>query len=526
MPTELRLLLIEDSPDDSDLLIQHLKKSGLSAVTKRVETILNLKTALEKEVWDIIICDYNLPAFDALDAISVVRESNLDIPCIVVSGSVGEEKAVETMRAGANDFILKDNLARLVPVLQRVFKEAEIKREKKSIETNLKKSEENLRQAQKLESIGQLAGGIAHDFNNLLATILLQSEVLKEGLDKKLPILDLVEYVEKGTEQIMKTTERATNLTRQLLAFSRKQVVLPKTLNLNSLIIDMEKMLRRIVEENIEFKTNLAPDLKNLKIDPGHLEQIIMNLIVNCRDAMPKGGQLRIETTNSFVDELTAKSCNVKAGPHVLLTISDTGMGMSEEVKKHLFEPFFTTKPVGKGTGLGLCTVYGIVKQNKGLIFIESEEGKGTRFKLFFPMTDDQVQTVVAVKQIETVKGTESILVVEDEEDLRELICATLAGNGYIVLSASTGLDALNQIKAHEKPIDLVITDVVMPQMGGPELAKQAMLLNKKIKFLFQSGYAKEALTQDGMSENQIHFLAKPYPLKDLLNKIRAILET
>jgi two-component system, cell cycle sensor histidine kinase and response regulator CckA len=524
LPTQLRLLLIEDSPDDSELLLQHLKKSNISAEVKRVETISGLKEALQQSSWDMIICDYNLPTLNALDAISIIRENKPDVPCIVVSGSVGEEKAVETMKAGASDYILKDNLARLVPVLQRELREAEVNKEKKLIEANLKKSEEDLRQAQKLESIGQLAGGIAHDFNNLLATILLQSEVLVEALDSKLPILQVIQQVEKGTEQIIKTTERATNLTRQLLAFSRKQVVQPKVLSLNSLIIDMEKMLRRIIEESIEFKTDLAPDLKNLKMDPGHLEQIIMNLIVNCRDAMPKGGKLKIETKNGYLDGPTAKSCNVQPGPRILLTISDTGMGMSEEVKKHLFEPFFTTKPVGKGTGLGLCTVYGIVKQNKGLIFIESELGKGTLFKLFLPPTEDAVQTLVPVKQVETMKGTETILVVEDEEDLKELICSTLTNNGYKILMASTGLEALEQIKALKKPVDLVITDVVMPQMGGPELARQALLLNKNIKFLFQSGYAREALTQDGMPENQIYFLAKPYPLKDLLNKIRGIL--
>jgi len=521
---ELKLLVIEDSSDDADLLSNHLKKSGISPVIKRVETIETIKAALEQSSWDIIICDYNLPSFNALDAISIVKKINPDIPCVVVSGSIGEEKAVETMKAGADDYLLKDNLSRLVPVLERELREAEITKEKKRVEATLKKSEENLRQAQKLESIGQLAGGIAHDFNNLLATILIQTEVLRDGLSRDLPVTQLSDHIEKGTTQIIKSIERATNLTRQLLAFSRKQVILPKVVNLNTLIVDMEKMLRRIIEENIEFKTELSAGLKNLKIDPGHLEQIIMNLMVNCRDAMPHGGELKIETQNSYVDEALATSCNVTPGPRVLLTISDTGTGMSDEVKKHLFEPFFTTKPIGKGTGLGLCTVYGIVKQNKGLIFVESELGKGTCFKLYFPMTEDEVKIANVAKELVSTRGTETILIVEDEEPLRILICDTLKDNGYNMLMASNGAEALTQIRSSKTPIHLVITDVVMPQMGGPELAIYAQLVNKNIKFLFQSGYAEDSFAQSGLVENQINFITKPYPVKDLLSKIRRIL--
>jgi two-component system cell cycle sensor histidine kinase/response regulator CckA len=520
---EIKLLLIEDSPDDKELLSLHLKKEGVSAFIERVETIPSIKAALEKSKWDIIICDYNLPTFNALDALAVLKNDYPNIPCIVVSGSIGEEKAVETMKAGANDYLLKDNLNRLVPVIKRELREAIVNIEKKQIELDLKKSEENLRQAQKLESIGQLAGGIAHDFNNFLATILIQSEVLREGLNGNLTSPQLIEHITKGTEQIIKSTERATNLTRQLLAFSRKQVVLSKVINLNNLIMDMEKMLRRIIEESIELKTDFGSNLKNVKMDPGHLDQIVMNLVVNCRDAMPTGGTLKIETRNDFLSDSIAKSCNVQSGPRVLLSISDTGTGMTEEVKKHLFEPFFTTKLIGKGTGLGLCTVYGIVKQNNGLIFVESELGKGTNFKLFLSPTDEEVQSIGTVNQIQKLKGTETILLVEDEDTLRDLIRDTLINNGYKVLVATNGIEALKHIHANAA-IDLIITDAVMPHMGGNELAKQTHLLKRNIKFLFQSGYAKETLAENGLDEFQIHFIAKPYSIKALLSKIRGIL--
>ncbi len=525
MTFQPKLLLIEDSLDESGLVLQHLKQADVVPHFRRVESLINIETALQEEEWDAVICDFNFPKFSALDAISVVKKLFPHIPCIVLSGSIGEELVAETLKAGADDYVLKDNMIRFIPILKKVLKEAQLNKERKLVDSALKTTEENLRQAQKLESIGQLAGGIAHDFNNVLATILIQSEVLKEGLDPTLSSKELVEYANKAVEQIIKSAGRATNLTRQLLAFSRKQVLQTKVINLNLLIADMQNMLRRIVEENIEFTTVLASDLKNIQIDPGHLEQIVMNLVVNSRDAMASGGKLEITTQNSFIDETIAKSCNVIPGPHVLLTVSDDGMGMSSEVQKHLFEPFFTTKPIGKGTGLGLCTVYGIVKQNRGLIFVESTVNKGTIFKLYFPICEDGIETIkITEKNVATLKGTETILVVEDEEDLRDLICKMLGSNGYNVLSAATGIDALEKIKSGVN-IDLILTDVIMPQMGGPELAKQTEKLRKNIKFLFQTGYSKATLLENGLDDSQIHFLAKPYPFKTLLHKLRTILD-
>jgi two-component system cell cycle sensor histidine kinase/response regulator CckA len=525
MPNTLRILLIEDSPTDSELLIRHLKKADVNPQIARVETLPALKTALKETPWDAIICDYNLPQFNALDAIAVVRELTTDIPCIVVSGSIGEEKAIETMKAGASDYIMKDNLTRLVPVLQRELKEAQARRERRSIAETLKKSEDNLRQAQKLESIGQLAGGIAHDFNNLLATILIQAEVLENGLDADLSAQRIIDHVRKGLEQITKSAERATNLTRQLLAFSRRQIVQSKVMNVNLLVRDMQEMLRRVIEENIELQAELATDLKNVKIDPVHLEQIILNLTVNSRDAMPNGGILKIETRNQEIDALTAKRNNVEPGAYIVVTVSDTGSGMSDEVKKHLFEPFYTTKPIGKGTGLGLCTIYGIVQQNRGFILVESEMNKGTKFYLYFPVTREEAhQANATIKVVESFKGTETVLIVEDETDFRNLVCETLKTYGYQVLTAKNGVEALDCIKSSRSNVDLIITDVVMPNMGGPELSKQIKNLGKDIKFIFQSGYTQDHTLQDN-NGNLLNFLSKPYSLKILLSEMRKILD-
>ncbi len=273
MSSRIKLLLVEDSPDDSDLLLKHLKRAGLETIHERVETERAMISALESKEWDTVICDYDIPGFGVIPALLLLKEKKPDIPCIVVSGSVGEDRAVETMKSGASDYIMKDNLTRLVPAIQRELKEAQVRRDHRQVEEALKKREEELRQVQKLEAVGQLAGGIAHDFNNILATILIQADILNDALDEALPMEQLVSQMQKGIEQIKKSGIRATNLTRQLLAFSRKQVIQSKVLNLNDIVSDMEKMVIRLIEENIEVKTSLSKGLKNIRVDPGHLEQ-------------------------------------------------------------------------------------------------------------------------------------------------------------------------------------------------------------------------------------------------------------
>jgi nitrogen-specific signal transduction histidine kinase len=389
------------------------------------------------------------------------------------------------------------------------------------MEQALQKSEENLRQAQKLESIGQMAGGIAHDFNNLLATILIQSEVLLKSIDKKLNAEQLAERVQKGVEQIKKSSERATSLTRQLLAFSRKQIILPVVLNLNDLISEMQEMLLRVVEKNISFHLKLDPSVKNINIDPGHLEQIVINLVMNSRDALPNGGNIHISSNNCSIDAITAKINNIEPGTYVCLSIADDGTGMTDAVKKNVFEPFFTTKPVGKGTGLGLSTVYGIVRQNKGMITLESSPGKGSEFTIYLPSTSEAVAEIKPQAVGTDHRGNEKILVVEDEDDLRVLLQETLTDFGYTVETAANGSEALSKLTPD---LNLIITDVVMPQMGGAELAAKALKLNPKLKVIFQSGYTKNTLDQAGLPSEQIFFLAKPYKIDALINEIKKIL--
>jgi signal transduction histidine kinase len=520
----LKLLHVEDSQDDSDLLLHHLKRTGIVPTYKRVETKESFISALEAGTWDAVVCDYHLPHFDAFEAVKVLKSFNPDIPFIVVSGSIGEEKAVEAMRAGAADYVMKDNLTRLVPVLQRELNEAEQRKKRRQMEEALELSEANLRQAQKLESIGLLAGGIAHDFNNILATIILQSEVLMYELEMPLSSAELAEKAKKCVAEIKKSSERATGLTKKLLAFSRKQMIQPTVLSLNSLIVDMREMLERVVEENIEFDVELSPNLKNIHVDRGPIEQILLNLVINSRDAMPKGGKIKIETKNVVFDEVAAKKINIQPGHCICLTISDTGTGMTEEVKKNLFQPFFTTKPPGKGTGLGLSTIYGIMQQNKGQVLVESEFGKGTSFALYFPATEEKLEALPeGTDEKSALHGNETILVVEDEHILKNLIGEILVKNGYKVLKASSGTEALEIIRG-QNGIDLVISDVVMPQMGGVELASHVQSINKDIKFLFQSGYMSDTLRENGMESERINFIQKPYKPNVLLTEIKKIL--
>lgn len=381
------------------------------------------------------------------------------------------------------------------------------------------KDSEKLRQSQRMEAMGQLAGGVAHDFNNMLAVIIMNCEVML-GSD------GLGEGARKGFEQIKRTGERAAALTRQLLSFSRKHVLQPRALNLNTVISETENMLRHLLKEDISITTSLSKDLGNTMADPGQIEQIILNLVVNARDAMPKGGAIAIETSNTFLDENSSKgNPRAEPGPYVLLAIRDSGEGMHPETLGRIFEPFFTTKGEGKGTGLGLATVYGIVTQNKGTIWVHSELGRGTVFKIFLPLVQDaiQIQVKTEMKPDQPLQGTQTILVVEDQEELRELICDILKANGYKVLEAENGKKALEVVSKNIGGIELIITDVVMPEMGGRALAKHLAELKKEIKLLYLSGYSGDTLADYDISETHPHFLEKPFTRMALLQKIKTI---
>ena len=384
-----------------------------------------------------------------------------------------------------------------------------------------KRLEEQLIQSQKMEAVGQLAGGVAHDFNNLLTVIKGYCQLSLLHLEKSDPLWGNLQEIEKATQ-------RATDLTRQLLAFSRRQILDLKVLDLNALLKDLNKMLRRIIGEDIELVTLLAGDLGRVKIDPGQIEQVVLNLAVNARDAMPSGGKLTIETANVELDEGYAEThMGVTPGHCVRLSVSDTGAGMPQEVKEKIFEPFFTTKEKGKGTGLGLSTVYGIIKQSNGNIWVYSEPGHGTTIKIYLPRVEEELDTPYGGDETDSMpRGSETVLLVEDEPSVRDLAHRLLGQQGYTVLDATNGLEALQVVqKQGEEKIHLLMTDVVMPQMGGKELADQMKILKPGVKVLYISGYTDDAIVQHGVLAPGTHFLQKPFSLKTLSHKVREALD-
>jgi PAS domain S-box-containing protein len=387
--------------------------------------------------------------------------------------------------------------------------------------TEQRNLEAQLRQAQKMEAVGRLAGGVAHDFNNLLTAILGYSDLMVLRLNDQDPL-------RKDAEEIKKAAKQASALTSQLLAFSRKQVLQPTVLDLNQAVSNVQKMLKRLIGEDVELVTILGSGLGRVKADPGQVEQVIINLAVNARDAMPQGGQLIIETANVELDEEYVRGhMGAKTGQYVMLAISDTGMGMDAETQSHLFEPFFTTKQQGKGTGLGLATIYGIVKQSEGNIYVYSEPGQGTTFKIYLPRAEENNLTVAPGTCPSTrQRGWETILVVEDNDLVRELIRSVLSQAGYTVLEARNGPHALQVFQQYSGPIQLLVTDVVMPgMMSGRELARRLLPVAAGLKVLYLSGYTDDAIVHHGVLDAGVAFLQKPFTPDVLAHKVREVLD-
>jgi PAS domain S-box-containing protein len=379
--------------------------------------------------------------------------------------------------------------------------------------TESKRLEKQLIQSQKMEAIGTLAGGVAHDFNNILTTIIGNADLILMTVDKD-------ESLRKGIEDIKIAGKRAAALTRQLLAFSRKQIIQPKVLDLNELLSGIEKMLVRLIGENIEILMIPESALWKIEIDPGQMEQVIMNLVVNAKDAMPNGGKLTIETSNMDLDENYFRDHGVEnpPGPYVMMAVSDTGSGMDKEVQEHIFDPFYTTKEKGKGTGLGLSTIYGIVKQNNGFIWVYSEPGQGSTFKIYLPRVKGDTP-------VENLSGFETVLIVEDDDSLRKLMRTILKQKGYKILEAENGEDALRISEEHEGRIDLMITDVVMPKMSGKEVAERLQPLYPQMKVIYMSGYTDDAIVHHGVLAAGLNFLEKPFSSEGLARKVREVLD-
>lgn len=765
MPRPLRVLLVEDCAEDADLIVEELRAQGFDPAWRRVDSQPEYLKSLDED-FEVILADYQLPGFDGGTALKLLRERDLDVPFIVVSGSIGEERAVEVLGHGASDYLLKGRLQRLGSAIHRTIETRTIQREYRRAEQALRESEQRYRQmfennpepmwvfdadsyrfldvndaalrkygygrseflamtileilqpddrpillellkhdnsfehlgafkhqkkdgspididitsheivyqgrrarvvlcqditqrrhaeesllknqqrtqfalsaggigiwdweaktgrahwsetlerihglepfsfggtmpafmerihpqdrsaiqteidraiaeqrdavfeyraplpdgttrfiacrgrffrndggevtsaigiasdvterrqleaqlnqAQKMEAIGQLAGGIAHDFNNLLTAILGYSELLA-------PVVKGNERHRKDLEQIRKAAGRATKLTSQLLAFSRRQILQPAVIDLNGLVSDVASLLDRLIGEDIELSLDLDPSLGRTKADPGQIEQVIVNLAVNARDAMPSGGTLSIQTANIDVDDQFFRRHGFTnesgATRFVVLSVSDTGTGIDPAVLKHIFEPFFTTKPKGKGTGLGLATVYGIVKQSGGSIWVYSEPGQGTTFKMYMPRTDQPVEADIAAAPRTPLTGSETILLVEDEEAVRLLSRALLERQGYRVLEAGDAEEATRVAGAEPGAIDLLVTDVVMPGLSGPELFQRLSPVRPSMRVLYLSGYTDEAIVKRGVLKPGTPFLQKPFTATALSIKVRELLD-
>jgi two-component system, cell cycle sensor histidine kinase and response regulator CckA len=514
----LQVLLVEDSEDDAELVLLALRRGGYEPFWERVQTAKDLGDALSRKSWEVIISDFSMPSFSAPQAFALVKERGIDVPFIIVSGTVGEDVAVEAMKSGVNDYLIKGALARLVPAVEREIRDAAVRNERKKADERLALLDQMLRQSQKMEAIGRLASGIAHDFNNLLAVIVSYTDMLiRDGI--------LPQPRGEDLQEIHTAAMRAAELTRQLLAFSRRQVLEPRILDLNEVITSLDRMLRRVIGSDVSLTTIPSSDLGRIKADYGSVEQVIVNLAVNARDAMPGGGRLIIETANVDLDETyAAEHFGLTAGPHVMVAVTDTGTGIPRDVQPRIFEPFFTTKETGKGTGLGLSTVLGIVQQSGGSIFVYSEPGKGTTFKLYFPRTDEAATQVRTSAPPENLVGTETVLVVEDDSSVRRAVARVLQNYDYRVIHADTPNKAL-ELCGSSEGVDVLITDVVMPEMSGRELAERAIALRPELRVLYVSGYTDNTILDRGALAPGIHFLQKPFTPEALGRKVREVIE-
>jgi PAS domain S-box-containing protein len=637
-----RVLIIDDSDDDVLLVVTHLRRGGIELTYERVQTIEAVREALKARPPDIVICDYNLPAFSAQEALRVLRDSRLDVSFILVSGAVGEETAAAVMKAGAHDFILKDRLSRLVPAVQRELRDTQVRRQRRGTEAALRESEarfrllaehvqdiifryrlipepgfeyispavagltghrpeelyvnpalvfsvmepedrgaveaswrspnppplivrwrrrddgiawteqravgvrddsgrviavegilrdvtsrvladqererldRELRQADRFDSLGRLAGGIAHDFNNLLAVIMAYAGEVTSSLAADDPS-------QAGLQKISHAAERAAALTRQLLIFSRLEPSQPETLDLSGVVTDIEKLLGRTIGEDIEFLTLVHDDLYPVTIDRSKIEQVIMNLVVNSRAAMPDGGRLCIETANVSHDTDPVPGSGVPR-KLVSLTVTDTGSGMVPEVVKRAFEPFFTTKGPGRGTGLGLATAYSVVKEAGGEISLWSEPGQGTAIKVLLPAAEQHVVRRRAARIAAPAGTGQAILVAEDDDAVREAVMRMLTRADYRVVAAATAKDALEIITSPAVHIDALLTDVVMPDMPGPQLAERARDARPRLPVLLMSGYTAGSLPGGPGAVTDLPLIRKPFDAAALRQRMRDIL--
>lgn len=469
----------------------------------RLDGVVKAVTAIASVATTVML----VPLLPAL--IRLPSPSQLQLVNRQLEAEVRERRAAEERVRQVNDDLERRVAARTAELAQTVD---ELRREIARRE----EVERELVQSQKMEAVGRLAGGVAHDFNNLLTVILGYGEILREQLQTDPEALE-------SADEILRAGQRASALTGQLLAFSRRQIAVPRVFDLNQAVEQMQKMLRRVIGEDIELVIHTASELGAIVADPSHIDQVIMNLAVNSRDAMPDGGKLILETANvSLTHEYVGKYLNIQPGSYVMLAVSDTGTGMDEATQSRIYEPFFTTKGPGKGTGLGLSIVYGIVKQAGGEIMVNSELGHGTVFKIYFPMSDEVPEEPSDIGPSRRGQGTGTILLVEDEDQVRSLTSSILSRHGYRVLAAASGAEALQIARDHSEPIHLLLTDVVMPGMNGAVLAQEMRALRPEIRILYMSGYTDASITGEAVFAGDVAYIEKPFTSAALQQKVQA----
>ena len=510
----VRLLIVDDDPQAGALVEMALADAHFARIADVVGTASLGLRRIDDEAYDVYLVDYHLPDRNGLELIRDAKERGATKPFILMTGHGSGDIDEAALREGAADYVekhlLSTHLERSIRYAIRDWR----------AERALREREDQLRQAQKMEAIGRLAGGVAHDFNNLLTAIIGYADVIVERDETD-------ETTRREVGEIRKAADRAASLTRQLLAFGRKQFLRPVVLDLNETVTGLLQMLPRVIGENMQTLPRLAPHLARVKADPSQMEQVLVNLVLNARDAMPLGGTITIETTNVYLTEesIAAEAMALEPGQYVTLAVSDTGTGMDAATRAHAFEPFFTTKPQGKGTGLGLATVYGIVDQTGGAIAIKTALGHGTTVRIYLPSVSAPADRREPEPMVAKTSGHESILVVEDNDAVRELAIVTLRQRGYDVMEASCAEQAIDLI-AHGARPQLLLTDVVMPGLSGPNLAARLLQQNPRLRVLYMSGYSEDAAAEHGAFWGGMPLLQKPFTSGQLAERVRIALDS